>query len=133
MRVALTGGSGFVGRYLLREFRAAGFEVAALTRRSPDLLPQLPGVRWISGELGNLDDARHLVESADAVVHGGLHRQGKSFMDSADDPLGYWHRNATGSLNFSTLPSLPTRVALSSSLRGAVHDRVVTELDENHR
>ncbi|MGH6659773.1 MAG: NAD-dependent epimerase/dehydratase family protein, partial [Sphingomicrobium sp.] len=46
LRIAITGGTGFVGAHLVEAALAAGHEVAALTRRE-----QVPrtGVTWVAG------------------------------------------------------------------------------------
>ena len=66
MRLAVTGGTGFVGSHLLDVALAAGHQVNALTRRE-----QLPrdGVEWIAGDLSSRDALERLVDGADAVIH----------------------------------------------------------------
>ncbi len=48
MRLAVTGGTGFVGAHLLDVALAAGHAVAALTRREQ---PGREGLDWVSGDL----------------------------------------------------------------------------------
>lgn len=64
--LAVTGGTGFVGRHLLRIAHQAGYRVRALARA-----PQEPqeGVAWVKGELGSGESLRQLCEGADAMVH----------------------------------------------------------------
>lgn len=66
MKLAITGGTGFVGSHLLEQAVAAGHQVAALARR-----PQPPrdGIRWVEGALDRPDSLAALVEGADAIVH----------------------------------------------------------------
>jgi nucleoside-diphosphate-sugar epimerase len=66
MRLAITGGTGFVGVHLIDVAIAAGHQVKALTRRE-----QAPrdGVEWISGDLHDRDALERLVGDADAVIH----------------------------------------------------------------
>lgn len=66
MRLAITGGTGFVGSHLIDRAPAAGHEIAALTRR---VQPARANVRWIEGALDRPDALRRLVAGADAVVH----------------------------------------------------------------
>ncbi len=63
MRLAVTGGTGFVGGHLLAAAVAQGHSVRALARR-----PQrtMPGVTWIAGDLAAPGD---LCAGADAVIH----------------------------------------------------------------
>ena len=66
MRLAVTGGTGFVGSRLLDVALDAGHQVKALTRRE-----QAPrnGVEWVSGDLHDRDALEKLVGDADAVIH----------------------------------------------------------------
>ncbi|HEX8842105.1 MAG TPA: NAD-dependent epimerase/dehydratase family protein [Sphingomicrobium sp.] len=66
MRLAVTGGTGFVGGHLIDAAIAAGHSIAALTRRE-----QQPreGVDWIGGDLDDRGALHRLVEDADAVIH----------------------------------------------------------------
>lgn len=78
MRIFLTGGSGFVGRHLLRRLRAQGHEVLA-SARSP---AAAEAVRREGADpwRGGLDDARGVAQAlgrCDAVVHAAAH-------------LGFW-------------------------------------------
>ncbi|MGZ2412767.1 nucleoside-diphosphate-sugar epimerase [Sphingomonas sp. F9_3S_D5_B_2] len=66
MRLAITGGTGFVGSHLIDAALAAGHTVAALTRREQ---PERENVEWVSGSLEDRDAVRRLVTDADAVVH----------------------------------------------------------------
>jgi len=66
MRIAVTGGTGFVGSHFIDSALADGHDINALTRR-----PQLArrGVVWIEGSLSDRDSLRQLVTNCDAVVH----------------------------------------------------------------
>lgn len=66
MILAITGGTGFVGRRLIAIALAAGHQVQALTRRGQ---PAEPGVTWIAGALDDAAALATLVTGADAVVH----------------------------------------------------------------
>ena len=66
MRLAVTGGTGFVGSHLLDIALAEGHRVAALTRRDQ---PPRDGLDWIGGDLQDREALRRLVEGADAVIH----------------------------------------------------------------
>lgn len=66
MRIAVTGGTGFVGSHYLDAALEAGHQLTALTRRS-----QAPreGVTWVTGDLADRPALKSLVQDADAVVH----------------------------------------------------------------
>lgn len=66
MKIAVTGGTGFVGSHLIEIAAAAGHEIHALTRRPQ---PARASVRWIQGDLSNRDALQELAEDCDAVVH----------------------------------------------------------------
>lgn len=63
MKIAITGGNGFVGATLAEEMRARGHEVVALSRRN-------------GGDVGDADAMREALEGCDAVVHcAGINRE----------------------------------------------------------
>ncbi|MDB5706177.1 MAG: epimerase [Sphingomonas bacterium] len=64
--LAITGGTGFVGRKLIELAVQAGHEVRALARRPQ---PDLPRVTWVSGALDASMALSTLVRGADAVIH----------------------------------------------------------------
>lgn len=66
MRLAITGGTGFVGSHLIDAALAAGHQVNALTRRDQ---PEREGVSWIAGDLSSRDALHRLVDRADAIIH----------------------------------------------------------------
>ena len=66
MRIALTGATGFVGRYTLDRLIEAGHEVRALTRRAQG---ERASVEWISGSLEDAASLDRLCASCDAVLH----------------------------------------------------------------
>ncbi len=84
--IAVTGGTGFVGRHFLDLALGSGHTLRALTRR-----PQEPrdGVCWIEGDLGDTPALEKLCEGAGAVVHiaGAI---------SAPDREGFAEANIAG-------------------------------------
>ncbi len=86
--LAITGGTGFVGKTVIRLAREQGFAVRALTRREQ---PPQDGVTWIGGAL---DDQAALVElatGADVVIH-------IAGVVNAPDKAGFEAGNVTGTL-----------------------------------
>jgi uncharacterized protein YbjT (DUF2867 family) len=63
--VALTGGTGFVGRATLAALGRAGCHVNALARKPP----QSEDARWIAGDLADRAALGELVGGAEAVIH----------------------------------------------------------------
>ena len=66
LKLAISGGTGFVGARLLDAARVGGHQVRALTRH-----PQPPrdGITWIDGALDRPASLDALVEGADALIH----------------------------------------------------------------
>jgi nucleoside-diphosphate-sugar epimerase len=66
MKLAVTGGTGFVGARLIDRAVAAGHQVVALTRRDQ---PAREHVRWVRGSLEEREALESLVSEADAIIH----------------------------------------------------------------
>jgi len=66
MRIAITGGTGFVGSHMIELALSEGHQVNALTRR-----PQAPqdGVTWVEGALDQTASLDALCKGCDAVIH----------------------------------------------------------------
>ena len=69
--VAITGGTGFLGRYLVAALHRAGCRVRMLVRHDP-VHPLLADVRpeLVMGDLRDAGALRRLVTGADVVIHG---------------------------------------------------------------
>jgi 2-alkyl-3-oxoalkanoate reductase len=67
---AVTGGTGFLGLYIVRALAAAGWRVRILARQTPaGPEPGDPAVDVVAGDLSNRYALRELVDGADLVVH----------------------------------------------------------------
>jgi nucleoside-diphosphate-sugar epimerase len=88
MKLAITGGTGFVGSHLIDVALAAGHQVKALTRREQ---PERERVEWVAGSLDERESLRRLVSEADAVVH-------VAGVISAADAAGFQRGNVAGTL-----------------------------------
>ncbi|MEV5945952.1 condensation domain-containing protein [Streptomyces sp. NPDC051993] len=67
--VLVTGGTGGVGAFVLRELAAQGRPVLALARPESAHLVTADGIEVIEGDLSDLGSLRAAVEGADAVIH----------------------------------------------------------------
>ena len=67
MKIAVTGGTGFVGTAVVLELLNAGHEVRVLSRRAPERLPD--GASHVIGSVVTGEGLDALVEGVDAVVH----------------------------------------------------------------
>lgn len=86
--LAMTGGTGFVGKTLIRLALSRGHRVRALTRS-----PQAPlnGVEWVAGALDRPESLRALIRESDAVIH-------VAGVVNAPDRAGFEAGNVTGTL-----------------------------------
>ena len=86
VKLALTGGTGFVGGCLLGQAVDDGHDVRALTRRH---MKPRHGVTWIDGALDQPDSLARLIEGVDAVIH-------VAGVISAPDAAGFEAGNVAG-------------------------------------
>ena len=66
MRLALTGGTGFVGSNLVDVALAEGHQIVALARRKQ---PPREGITWVPGDLDDRTALEQLVDGVDAAIH----------------------------------------------------------------
>src|SRR5690348_9928429 len=97
MRIAVTGATGFLGRYLVRHLTAAGHRLRCWHRPESDRggFADDGQVEWLPGRLGDPDATRRLVEGADAAVHAAVQWPRDRGRGDPDVFLGV---NLTGSL-----------------------------------
>ena len=88
MKLAVTGGTGFVGARLLEAAVGAGHTVRALTRRPQNARA---GVDWVKGSLADRDVLEELVGGSDAVIH-------VAGVINAPDAAGFDAGNVQGTL-----------------------------------
>jgi nucleoside-diphosphate-sugar epimerase len=88
MKLAITGGTGFVGSHLIDIALTAGHEVRALTRRPQS---NRAGVTWIAGSLDDPSSLGPLIDDCDAVIH-------VAGVINAPDPQGFEQGNVGGTL-----------------------------------
>src|SRR5262245_44802902 len=139
MRIAVTGATGFLGRYLVSHLAAAGHRLSCWCRPSSDLAhflgPIPPGsVCWVEGSLGDEKAGRDLVEGAHAVVHAALDHPSGGFRGQEGNPVAFAEANILGSLRLieAALEARVKRFVFISSC--AVHDKILPDrpLDETH-
>jgi len=77
-RVLITGGSGFIGKHLVRKFAENNYSVTIFDLQEPDT--EYPG--FVKGDIFDLEALRKAVENSDAVVHlVGLANAGEAQKD----------------------------------------------------
>lgn len=134
MKIALTGGTGFLGRYIVRELLGRNYSVKAWRRASSCLDDISSDVEWINGELNNSEATAALLDGVDAVVHSGLYRVGDSFRGGVGDILDFLERNFLGSIRLmeeAYSRGIEKFIFISSC---AVHEVILEDrpLDEAH-
>ncbi len=75
MQIAITGATGFVGRYLVRRLAGAGHRFRCWFRDGSDrggFEREAGSIEWLSGELGDASASRSLVQGVDALVHAAV-------------------------------------------------------------
>ena len=99
MRVALTGASGIVGRFVAARLAREGCEIVALARSGTDRTGFDFPIAWIEGDLETEAALVSLVRGADALVHSAYdHVAGHYRGGEGDDVEGFWRTNLLGSL-----------------------------------
>lgn len=139
MLIAVTGATGFLGRYIVGRLVDAGHQLRCWHRPGSDRtnFGQVAGaIEWTPGQLGDSAAAEELVRGADAVVHaavqwGGPRTRGRA---SHGDPSVFFGVNLTGSLRLIQAAfeaRLPRFLFISTC---AVHEVILDDrpLDEAH-
>lgn len=136
MKIAVTGGTGFLGRYILRELAKEGHELRAWKRSTSDIsgLDDL-SVEWVEGGLRSPESIEPLIKGVDAVVHAALERpRGWNFRQSGNENLhDFAMTNLIGSLDLMAHSSgqVDRFIFISTC---AVHEVILDDrsLDETH-
>ena len=139
-RIAITGGTGFVGRALIQQLAARKASLRCWHRPSSDLSSfeqQADQIEWLPGDLASpdIDDqANQLVEGCDAIVHSAYWRPGTSFRDTGGDLVEYSRVNILGTLALiqAAMAANVKRFIFVSTC--AVHEQILDDraLDESH-
>src|ERR1019366_2303019 len=66
--VVVIGGTGFIGRHLVRELRRRDVAVRIVTRR-PSVTTRQPGITYIQGDISRPDSLRQAIEGSSVVFH----------------------------------------------------------------
>jgi nucleoside-diphosphate-sugar epimerase len=139
MKIAVTGATGFLGRYVVSHLASAGHRLMCWYRPTSDLshfpapIPR-GSVTWIEGRLGDPKAPRDLVDGVDAVVHAALDRPGGGHRRSDGDVLQSLEINIQGTLRLigAAREARVGRFVFISSC--AVHEKILSDrpLDETH-
>ncbi len=142
MRIAVTGATGFVGRYIVKHLTDLGHTTRCWHRPTSDRSGfAAPGfeipedrIEWVSGQLDDLDSTAALVAGCEAVVHAALFRPGIGFRGAEGDIVQFVRHNVQGTLRLieSARAAGVNRFVQISTC--AVHEKILEDrpLDEAH-
>lgn len=137
MKIAVTGATGFLGRYLLKEFLGFGFGCRCWYRpgsNRPSQHSTEDRLEWLPGSLQDPTSYSSLVEGCDAVVHAALDRPGERFIGSEGDILHFVETNLVGTIRLieTARSAHVSRFIFISTC--AVYDQILDDrpLDEAH-
>ena len=135
MKVAVTGATGFLGRYIVRELLSSGCEVKAWKREGSDISDLGGKIEWIYGELNSSEESSsELLADTDCVVHAALYRPGKSFRGEEGEIVNFLEKNLIGTIRLIEAArdqNVGKFIFISTC---AVHEKILEdrELDEAH-
>lgn len=136
MRIAITGATGFLGRYIVHRLADAGHHLRCWHRPDSDRTGFDAAIEWLPGDLGDPAAIAKLIQGVDAVIHGAVQWHGPrnrgARSHGGSEP--FFGVNLTGSLQLFQAAfeaKVPRFVFISSC---AVHDDILTDrpLDEAH-
>ncbi len=136
MRVAVTGATGFIGRYIATHLAEQGHQLRCWHRTSSNRegFDEVGDLEWLEGGLGEPESANTLVDCCDAVVHAALYRPGTGFRGAEGDVIEFVQKNVVGTLQLieSARQAGVGRFIFISTC--AVHEKILDDrpLDEAH-
>ena len=137
MRIALTGATGFVGRYIAQHLAGQGHTLRCWHRPTSDrggLDDLANSLQWIAGDLNDPQSAQALVAGCDAVVHAALYHPGGGFRGGEGDLVEFVEKNIVGTIRLieAARQAGVSRFVFISTC--AVHEKILDDrpLDETH-
>lgn len=94
--IAVTGCTGYLGGFVIRQLLRSGKRVRALVRQRTDLPDSLlnEDVFWLEGDMNRRESLAELVQGCGGIVHLAFsHVPGKYRGGEGDDPATFWNSN----------------------------------------
>lgn len=137
MLVGVTGGTGFLGRYIVDHLAARGHSCRCWHRPESDRggFEEVESrIEWLPGDLTDTSSMEALVRGADAVVHAALDRPGPRFMGAEGDVATFVERNVLGTVRLIEAARAAGVGRFVFIATCAVHDVILEDrkLDEAH-
>ncbi len=136
MRIAITGATGFIGRYIVDHLAGQGHLLRCWYRPHSDRsgFDRVNALEWVEGDLSDGSSARSLVQGCDAVVHAALFRPSAGFRGAEGDLIEFVQKNVVGSLELieaARKAGVGRFIFISTC---AVHEKILDDrpLDEAH-
>ena len=137
MRIALTGATGFIGRYIATHLVTQGHQLRCWHRAGSDrndFEDLAQSLQWVEGDLTDPASGEELVHGCDAVVHAALYHPSGGFRGGEGDIVEFVETNMMGTIRFieaSRKVGVGRFVFISTC---AVHEKILDDrpLDEAH-
>ena len=136
MNIAVTGATGFLGRYIVNRLTDAGHHCRCWYRPQSDRsgFANEDAIDWIEGQLDDQPAAENILDEADAIIHSALHHPGGGFRGGEGDLVEFVTKNVVGTIR---LIETARRVRVSRFVfisTCAVHEVILEDrpLDEAH-
>ena len=137
MRIAITGATGFLGRYIVSHLIGQGHVCRCWYRPGSDrsdMCADESRLEWVLGELSSAQAAATLVEGCDTVVHAALYRPGAGFRGAEGDLPTFVEKNLLGTIRLIEAARAAGAGRFVFVSTCAVHERILDDrpLDEAH-
>ena len=137
MKIALTGATGFIGRYVARHLVELGHRLRCWHRPGSDrggFDDLADSLQWLEGDLGDAPSAERLVAGCDAVVHAALYHPGGGFRGGEGDLVEFVERNVLGTIRLIEAARRAGAGRFVFISTCAVHEKILPDrpLDEAH-
>lgn len=137
MKIAITGGTGFVGNYLIKELLNQGNSIKAWYRSEesiPEELKDSKYIEWIKGSLDKEDSMDELLNDSEVVIHSAVLRSHAGFQVELENLNSYLSNNLLGSIKLIEKSYQAKKKKFIFLSTCAVYAKILQdrELDENH-